>query len=183
MSSKLLLGVIAMVAVVAVGGVGFATYTSSVTIHGSASSGDLSLAFDYGYGTAGTYAVCSVYYLYGNVAYFSATDLSPGDHCSVTLGVINNGTLPATSESTTFGYLTGSVCNTVGQTDCIQVTDNLGYTGLNTEGGVSGSDGKVIGAGGGLYPGNYIVTVTEPSGSSSQGLTLGFTITFTGSVG
>jgi hypothetical protein len=183
MSSKLLLGVIAMVAVVAVGGVGFATYTSSVTLHGSASSGDLALAFDYGSGTPGTYAVCTVYYLNGNVAYFSATDLSPGDSCSVTLGVINNGTLPATSESTTFGFVSGSVCNTGGQTNCIQVTDNMGITGLNTEGGVSGSDNKVIAAGGGFYPGNYIVTVTEPSGSSSQSLALGFTITFTGSVG
>ncbi|MGI0128730.1 MAG: hypothetical protein ACREEC_01010 [Thermoplasmata archaeon] len=183
MGKRLLLGVVAMIAVVAVGGIGFAAYTSSATVYGSASSGNLALAFDYGNPTGGTYANCAVFDLIGNTVHISATDLSPGDSCSVTLGVINNGSLPATSEATSFGFTSGSVCNSLGQMNCIQVTDNLGVQGLNTETGLGGIDNKGIAGGGGLYPGNYKVTVTEPSGSTDQSLTLSYTITFTGSVG
>lgn len=171
-----------MVAVVAVGGIGFAAYTSSATLYGSATSGDLSLGFAYAGGSSGTYAQCSVTYLSGAVASFSATDLSPGDSCSVTLGVINNGTLPATSESSAFTYTSGNLCNSGGQINCLQVTDNLNVNPLNTEYNTGGAGSYGIGADGGLFPGNYIVTVTEPAGTT-QGVALGFYITFTGSVG
>lgn len=182
MASKLLLGVIAMVAVVAVGGIGFASYTSSVTLYGGASSGDVSLAFDYASATPGTYAVCNVYYLSGDVAEFSATDLSPGDQCSVTLGVINNGTLPATSESSTFYYESGALCESPSQTNCVGVSDNLNIVNLNTIYGNNGAGDYGIAADGGLFPGNYQVTVWEPSGSTGA-VSLTFYIVFTGSVG
>jgi hypothetical protein len=183
MSKRWVLGIAAVIVALAVGGVGYAAYTSSVTVYGGGSSGNLALAFDYGYDGSGTYAQCVVSGLSGNTVHVTASDLSPGDGCTVTLGVINNGTLPATSESTAFGFGSGSVCNAPSQKDCILVSDNLGITALNTALGTSGSDNKVIAASGGLYPGNYLLTISEPAGSTSQSLGLSFTVTFTGSVG
>jgi hypothetical protein len=182
MGSRLVLALVAIMAVAAVGGIGFATYTSAATVYGSGSSGNIAVAFDYGSTTGGTYAVCTITDLIGNTVHVTATDLSGGDSCSATLGVINNGSLPVTSEGTTFGFTSGSVCNSPSQTNCIEVSDNLGITGLNTATGSSGSDNKVIAAGGGLYPGNYVLTISEPSGSNSA-VSLSFTITFTGSEG
>lgn len=183
MAKRLILGLVAMIAVLVVGGVGFATYTSSVTVYGAGSSGNVHLAFDYSGVTGGTYAVCAVTHLSGATVHVTATDLSPGDSCHATLGVINNGTLPATSEATVFNYVSGTVCTSLTQVDCINVQDNLGVHQLNTAAGTSGSGVTTIAAGGGLFPGNYVLTISEPTGSTSQSLSLSFTVTFTGSVG
>jgi hypothetical protein len=182
MSKKWLLGIATIMVAIAVGGIGFASYTSSITVNGAASSGTLALAFDYGSGTGGTYAVCAITGLNGANAYITASDLSPGDHCSLTLGIINNGTLPATSETSVFGYVSGSYCNSPSATNCVSVSDNLAPISLSTTAGTSGSSSQTIAAGGGLFPGNYVVTISEPSGST-QSVSLSFTITFTGSVG
>jgi hypothetical protein len=182
MGNRIVLALVAIMAIAAVGGIGFATFTSAATVYGSGNSGNIAVAFDYGSTTGGTYAVCTITDLIGNTVHVDATDLSGGDSCSATLGVVNNGTLPVTSEATTFGYTSGSVCNTPTQMNCIEVSDNLGITRLNTAAGTSGSDNKVIAASGGLYPGNYVLIIGEPAGSNSAA-SLSFTITFTGSEG
>ncbi len=182
MVSRMLLGVIAMVAVVAVGGIGFATYTSSITVNGSAASGDLNLAFYTSGVTDGTYAVCSVTSLTGTVATISASDLSPGDSCSVTLGVANYGSLPATSESSQLTSYSGQLCGPYGTYNCLGVADNLNGVSLNSEYNSGGSGNLGIPAGGGVLPGYYVVTIYEPSGTT-QAVSISFSITFTGYVG
>jgi hypothetical protein len=180
MGNRMVLALVAVVAVAAVGGMGFAAYTSAVTVYGGGSSGDISLAFDYGSTAGGTNAVCTITDLIGNTVHVTATDLSPGDSCSATLGIINNGSLPATSETSAISSVSGNECNYPDAYNCIQVTDNLASP-LNTELNSGGSGTTAIGAGD-LYPGNYVVTISEPSGTT-QSVSLSFDITFTGSEG
>ena len=181
MTSKLLLGVIAMVAVVAVGGIGFATYSSSITVTGSANSGSLDIAFYTYSDSVGAYAQCTVTSLSGSVAEVSVSDLSPGDSCTITLGVANYGSLPATSESSQLSA-TGNLCASPSAYNCIGVEDNLNDGNLNSEYNTQGYGVLGIPAGGGVLPGYYILTIYEPSGTT-QAVSLSFTITFTGYVG
>jgi len=170
----------------ALSGVGFAVYSASVTINGTASGGTLVLGTSsWASGTttptgAGSCAWSD--YVAGSPATITltVTNMAPGDSCTASLHIDNLGTLPMTSESTTFAGVTGYFCTSGGYTtNCFFVTDSLG---LQSYVGSNGANGLTVSPGG-SYPGGYWVTVTYASGSTVQSESASFTITFTGSVG
>ena len=172
-----------IMAAVAVGGIGFATFTSSVTINGQAAAGTVNLQFDHGYATSSTPsgATCTVVFPSitppSPTVHALASNLAPGQYCTFTLEVKNYGTLPATSEASSYTFVSGNICNSVGQTNCIWVQDQIG---LDTEAGAAGSASTTISAGG-TY--DYTFYMTLPSGSTDQSTALSITIALTGSVG
>jgi hypothetical protein len=183
MGSRLVLAMVAAVAIVAVGGIGFAAFTASVYVDGSGAAGSVALSFTSNpYGTAASSpagATCAIQSYGGSTGTITvaASNLEPGQYCTFTLSVQNVGTLPITSETSTYAYVSGSVCNSGGQMNCIWVSDGIG---LNTETGTSGSDSTTIPVSGEY---TYILYVELPGGSTIQSTALSFTITLTGSAG
>jgi hypothetical protein len=108
MGRRLLLAMVAAVAVVAVGGIGFAAITSTITINASANAGTFNLFFslDNGYSalteTPTGAAVCNSGGTdgitdSGALLTISASNLGPGDYCTISdLSVVNSGSLPGT---------------------------------------------------------------------------------------
>ncbi len=170
-----------MIAVVAVGGVAFASFTSSVTVHANASAGTIVLKFDGTNSGSSTPsgATCTIAFPSSpptQVATVTASNLAPGQYCTFNLEIANYGTLPATTESTVLSPTGGTICNSAAlTTNCIFVQDNLG---LNSETPIGGSGSTTIPAGG-TFP--YILYATLPSGSTDQTTHASFDITFTGS--
>ena len=172
---------------IALTGIGYATFTSTATINGNASAGTLTLAmsnFNGGTSTPSGAGSCGwSSYLAGPPASVTLTvsNMAPGDSCSAWLTINNVGSLPMTSESSTFAATTGFFCvNGVLTTNCFYVTDSLS-TPLNSFYGQSGSQASTVASGGTFSP--YVVTVYYASGSTLQGQSATFTVTFTGSVG
>lgn len=102
MRNRVLIGLAAIVAVVAVSGIGFAAFNSSVNAQVNASSGTLALAWTGSYNDGfapanATYMTCAD----GpgvsdpSVMYFNATNMAGGDSCFYNATVMNTGTLPA----------------------------------------------------------------------------------------
>jgi hypothetical protein len=185
MARRLLLAVVALMAVVAVGGIGFATLSSSATINGSGSTGSITLAFESFANGNGAYSTCDWSgYSAGPPASVTLTvnNLAPGDSCSASLYIEDTGTLPVNTLATQITGTGGNYCTSPsggGSYNCVQVTDSLGAN-LEYGGAASVSGSPVISASGGAV--YYYVTVSVPSGTT-QSPSATFTITATGSVG
>jgi hypothetical protein len=156
-------------------GVGYATFTSSITVTGAASAGSLVLGFA-NPATSGTTANGGSCSFSGTGASTSLTisNLAPGDICTATITVSNSGSLPSSSETTALSGLT-NVCTSVTY-NCFYVYDNLGLQSWTNTNGAGGP----IGAGGSFV---YVVNVQLAPGSTQQSESGSFTITLTGSVG
>jgi len=165
------------ISLLALTGVGFAAFTSQITVTGTASAGTLAIEFNVpttpGTSTPSGDGSCS-YSGTGASTTLTVTNMVPGDTCTAYITIQNVGTVPTSSETT--AITGGPYCNFVGQTNCFAVLDSLG---LNSETGATGAYGS-IGVGGTL---TYSVSVIFPSGSTSQSTTASFTITVTASAG
>ena len=161
----------------ALSGIGYAAFTYSITVTGSASAGTLAIGFttpaNSGTSTPSGDGSCSFSGTGGSTT-LTVTNMVPGDTCTAQITIQNTGTVPTSSETTSISG--GPYCNTVGQLNCFAVTDGLG---LDSESGATGSGGS-IGVGGTYL---YSVNVIFPTGSTDQGTTASFTITVTASAG
>lgn len=147
MGRKWVLGMVGVVAALALGGIGFAQFTSTATITGNATAGTFGpLTWDHG--ATGTPSpvdsqACSTSGS-GSTLTLSASNFAPGDTCSVKDALTNHGTLPGLlTESYT---LTGSSANCPGTewsySDTITATPSPG---LPISAGGSITDTIVIG--------------------------------------
>jgi len=163
------------ISLLALTGVGFAAFTYSINVVGSASAGTLVIGFANPAtpGTTSNGGACS-FSGTGDSTVLTVSNLAPGDVCTATITVANTGTLPTASETTSLSAPV-NVCTSPG-TNCFYVYDNLGlqsWTGANGAGGavpVSGTFG-------------YSVSVELAPGSTVQSEGGSFTITVTGSIG
>ena len=163
------------ISLLALTGVGFATFTSSIYVNGSASAGTLVLGFT----TPATPGATSnggscTFSGTGGSTTLTVSNLAPGDICTATITVANSGSLPSASETTSLSGLT-NVCTSPG-TNCFYVYDNLGlqsWTGANGAGGTVPVSGSFV----------YSVSVQLAPGSTVQSESGSFTITLMGSIG
>jgi hypothetical protein len=179
MISKTVLYAVIGISLFAVSGIAYATFTSSITINGTATAGTLNLYVQGASGGTGTYSSCSWSNNEGSSITLTVSNLSPGDSCSATATIENSGSLPSTSETSSLTSSSGPICTSSGQTNCFEITDNMG---LNSETGSGGTSSSPIDANN-ANSFTYVVTVSMPAGSTQQGISASFTITFTGSVG
>ena len=177
------------ISLLALTGIGYATFTSAVTINGTASAGNINLYYYSFSGAASSspsgYGTCSWSGNTGTSVSLSYSNMVPGDSCAQTVNVEDTGTLPILSLKST---ISGSppFCQPASTTNCITVTDTLGLN-TYTSTPATASTGSTTGAplipasGAGSYA--YTVTIAYPSGSTSQSFSGTFTITLTGSIG
>lgn len=180
MRNKGLLAIAAIVAVVAVGGIGFATISSNqITVSGTATSGSIELAWSGPVSYAqGTYTSCSFtssspY----TTAYLTVTDLSSGDSCTAYAYITDEGSFDAASVTSSLTETGGTYCNPSLGTNCIQVTDSVG---INLENGYpswTATGTPYIAAGGTVL---YWINVGLPSGTYTS-VSGTFTVTIEGS--
>jgi hypothetical protein len=178
MLGKQLTTVLAITVLALAGGLGYAAFTSTITVNGSAQAGTLTLGFNVPVttGTTNPTAAGTCYFSgTGGSTTLTVTNMAPGDTCTATITVQNSGTLPTSSETTT---ASGSyLCAGAIVTDCYVITDNLG---LNSYFGTPGSGGALAANTGSFV---YSATVTLPAGSTTQSSASSFTISITGTVG
>lgn len=164
------------ISLLALTGVGFAAFTSSIYVYGSASAGTLAIEFANpatpGTSTPTGDGSCSFSGTGGSTT-LTVSNMVPGDTCTATITIYNDGTVPTGSETTSITG--GPYCNTPGQLDCFYVIDSLG---LNSE--VGSGTGGAIGVGG-TY--GYSVTVGFPGGSTNPATSASFTLAVTASAG
>jgi len=165
------------ISLLALTGIGYAAFTYSITVTGTASAGTLAIEFNVpanpGVSTPSGDGACS-FSGTGTSTTLTVTNMVPGDTCTAQITIQNIGTVPTSTETTAISG--GPYCNSPGQLNCFAVTDSLG---LNSETGATGSGGS-IGVGGTYL---YSVNVIFPTGSTSQSTTASFTITVTASAG
>jgi len=163
-------------------GIGYAAFTSNITITGTASAGTLQVQFASPVTSSGSPAtstpsgVGSCYFTgLGSSTTLTVTNMDPGDSCTAYVTVANTGTLPTSSETTSLSGAT-NVCvpTSTAPYNCFTVTDSLG---LNSYTAANGAGGPV--ASGSSF--GYTVTVQLPSTATAQGLGGSFTITLTAS--
>jgi hypothetical protein len=111
MGKQWLTGLVAIVAVVAVGGIGFAAFTTTAYINGSANAGTVQLAWWDGTQMttpSASYVTCSATVstttMPNDTLTVGASNLAPGDNCTVSVTLANEGSLPAT----VYDYLTAA---------------------------------------------------------------------------
>lgn len=171
-------------------GLGYATFTATVNTSANASAGTLYL------GTSGWTGGTTTPIGAGTCSWsnsqngsptspatvtLTVTNMAPGDSCTASLTIDNLGSLPMTSESSSFSAGGGYFCTNGGyQTNCFYAVDSLANP-LNSYWGTSGSQSSTVAAGGVFTP--YSITVYYASGSTDQGESASFTLSFTGSVG
>jgi len=110
MTGKLLMGMISVIAVAAIAGIGFATYTSTASVTVTANAGSFYIQAS-GVLTASSLAVgtCTLSAT-GSAITLSANNMLPGDYCNWTATYTDQGSLPG-SLVTWFGSgLSGSAC-------------------------------------------------------------------------
>jgi hypothetical protein len=174
MGSRLVLAMVAAVAIVAVGGIGFAAWTSSVTVSGSGTAGAVTLTWCSANGVptgactaspsfTGT-GGCSIS-ASGSVLTLSGDNLGPSESCDFTAAILDTGSLPATvTESGTNGYAINNPSETASG-------GGFSYGGITyTDDGYSN---EPIASGGTL---SYSATLS----ATASGGTVTFTITLTG---
>jgi hypothetical protein len=113
MGSKWILGMVSVIAVVAIAGVGFAAYTSTATANVSVSAGSFYIQGS-GAITAQSLAVgtCSVAPS-GNNVVGTVTNMLPGDYCNITLTFTDAGSLPGTLVTWSPAGFTGAGCSLI----------------------------------------------------------------------
>lgn len=113
MGSKWVLGMVSVIAVVAIAGVGFAAYTSTATANVNVSAGSFYIQGS-GVITAQSLAVgtCAVAPS-GNNVVGTISNMLPGDYCNITLTFTDAGSLPGSFVSWTPAYFTGSGCSLI----------------------------------------------------------------------
>lgn len=121
MRGNWLLGLVTVVALVGAGGIGFAAFTTTATVNGSATGGTAELHWS---GTPSTSASgyvtgCSPSFgtsdgIGATVMTIAAAGFAPGDSCTVTENLVNGGTvgLTFTSAPTITGITNGNGCGT-----------------------------------------------------------------------
>ncbi len=162
MGRKWILGLVGIVGVAALAGIGFAQFTATATISGTATAGS------YGpitIGSAGTYvssgiAACSVSGS-GNAGTYSASGFNPGDYCTTSPVISVGGNLP--------GTLTETVT--------LSGTTNCGATNW-TESDTIGSGYSLVG--GGSFTDYITVTLLSSAPSGCNGASVGLTIDIVG---
>jgi hypothetical protein len=202
MTKQWLVGLVVVVALVGVGGIGYAAFTSTVTLSANGNAGTLNLEWaciagpypcdssSVGIANAGVLDSAAVSYAYCNFTYvdhgfgldLNASNLAPGDSCTMPAsfgGILGNfGSLPATltatltSSSISCGYFTFS--------------DNLFFTTPVSLGGSPSVSSIPIGAHSYLPLGGYTATLTlSPSATLSAcgGVTDSATYTITATAG
>jgi hypothetical protein len=128
MGNRLVLAMVAAVVLVAVGGIGFAAFTATATVNGTATGGTAELYW------SGSPAVYTSGYVMGCAPSFSGspatvmtlapTGFAPGDYCQVYETLVNGGNVGVTLSSapTITGISGGSGCTTGEWT----ISDNSG---------------------------------------------------------
>lgn len=190
MRTKGVLVLAAIVAAVAMGGIGFATFTSTASINGSGAAGNIQLDLNGFTDGSSAYGTCdwSNYVAPSGEGPASVTltvtNLAPGGSCAASLGVIDDGSLPITSLYAVIAGTGGNYCTSPsggGSYNCVEAYDTLGANleGPTTSPTTYGS--PLLDA----YDGNAytdIVTVSLPSGTT-QVVSASFTITYYGAIG
>ena len=185
MRNKGLIAIATIVAVVAVGGIGFATFTSTVNGSVNVSAGTLNLVwtgfYNHGFAPANaTYLTC----VNGpgvkdpGVMYFNATNMAGGDSCFFNATIQNTGSLPA--QWVTICYILPSDDYNVLWVDTLggYATPSIaGYAGTHC-GVISGLS---IAAGASAL---YAVQMTwDTTYGQNQGTSFSYAISLTGQVG
>lgn len=107
MGSRMVLAMVAAIAIVAVGGIGFATFTATATVNGTATGGTAELHWSgaptYAYGS-GYVTGCSPSFsgydgTGDTVMTINAAGFAPGDYCQITETIVNGGTVGVTLSS------------------------------------------------------------------------------------
>jgi hypothetical protein len=189
MGNRLLMVMVTAVAIVAVGGIGFAAFTSTITANISSTAGTISLVwggFTYNAyhedGTPATYVSCSA--TAGGAGYasvsISVTNLAPGDYCVIQSNIIDAGNIPGTVTQTLYNGVS-TPCYDLYPATCFFEDDTF-----HNQGDLSGSAASVSGLptpvvdnevfdispGGGLPSGFVAVVQLSPGAvNAEQGLT------------
>ena len=182
MRNKGLLAIVAVMAVVAMGGIGFAAFSSSVPAQVNASSGTLTLVwtgfYNHGFAPANaTYMTCSdgPGVKDSSVMYFSATNMAGGDSCFYNSTIQNTVSLPDLSVEVCY-----SLISYTGTGTSPYWTDTLGGNPIplvTNHGCTAAIPGFSIPAGGStLYSG-------QMQWLDGQGATESFAVTVVGYVG
>ena len=187
MPKKWVLGAAVVFVTLAVAGVGFAAFSSSVYLNGTASAGTVSLTISGFYspppGCASPSGSPTAIYPAGpapsNTVYFNVSGLFPGGpSCSIDFYIKNIGTLPAMINSTATYYAT--TCSPTISVDCYQFFDS---TGINLAGGsyTGGGTSSYV-----ILPGATLLvsaTFSIPAGSTYVNGNAAVDVTYTGSWG
>jgi hypothetical protein len=181
MGNRLVVALAAAVAIVAVGGIGFAAFTASASISGNVYAGTASLGWDTAApivscnGTAGTYwsgdsPIVSVSSS-GNTLSVSSYYYAPGDTCYVTsIGIINTGNVPILVTGVT------DTSTVTGGTSCVTSDWTYGQTyWTGTDFGLPGS--------GAVDTGGFWFGLESGVGNGCQGATLNLDLTLGGVAG
>lgn len=110
MGSKWVLGMVSVIAIVAIAGVGFAAYTSTATANVNVSAGSFYIQGS-GLITAQSLAVgtCTVAPS-GNNVVGTVSNMLPGDYCNITLTFTDAGSLPGSFVTWSPAPLVGGGC-------------------------------------------------------------------------
>ena len=172
MGSRMVLAMVAAIAIVAVGGIGFAAFTANAYVNGNATAGYAEVHFSGPYSTSVSgQVICSAsfsssgdYLSDDNVMTITATGFAPGDYCTVSESAVNGGTVGETVSSTgpAIGTISGgSGCGSNEWT----ATDN----------GPWGS----VGPGGTIDYVTVTISLNSNAGNECQGATAPFSDTLT----
>ncbi len=173
MGNRLVLALVAAVAIVAVGGIGFAAFTSNAYIGASGSAGNIQLTWSnpatiYCSGYYNTYsaAVGPGYVTYpGDTLYLTDGALAPGDYCTFTASLNNIGTVPLT--------VTGGGLSSI-SSGCSEFV-----YGDNINGGSLGYSASAPGIGpSGSFA--FQASIGLSSSAATQSASCTFSVTFTG---
>jgi hypothetical protein len=173
MGNRLVLTMVAAVAIVAVGGIGFAAFTANAYVNGTATGGLAEIHFS-GSATVtpyGSYVSCGTpsFSSYGdplsddNVMTVAGTGFAPGDSCTYTETGVNGGSVGVNVASAFGGQSIsgGSGCTTSEWS----LSDNGPWAGVGPSG---------------TFPVSVTVTLSSGAGNECQGATLSFSDTLTG---
>jgi hypothetical protein len=173
MGNRLVLAMVAAVAIVAVGGIGFAAFTANAYVNGTATGGLAEIHFSgsatvYAYGS---YVSCGTpsFSSYGdplsddNVMTVAGTGFSPGDYCQYSETGVNGGSVGVNVASAFGGQSIsgGSGCGTNEWT----LSDNGPWDSVGP---------------GGTFTVTVTVELNSNAGNECQSATLSFTDTLTG---